>query len=288
MKKIDSPFLGDTPPQFFPLSDGRKLSYRDFGPVDGKPFLYFHGGGSSAIEPAYARSYCYELGLRVIGIDRPGMGGSDQRSDYSIEGVANDALALAKHLQLKRFGSLGMSAGGPFALKIAELAPDRVPLVGLINASPERTLPEWKAVSAPMRFMLAVMLSRPLRKLAFANIATGTEKRVSQAAKKGVLTQQDQLHIIAAIQEGLSNPHGFETLMADIDLVLTRSWPINWSELKAKVFAYSATKDPALPFYLALAKRYANISTQEIPGTHAPVVTGDVWRDLSRQASALL
>lgn len=288
MKKIASPFLGDTPPQFFLLSDGRKLSYRDFGPIDGKPFSYFHGGGSSAIEPAYARLYCEELGLRVIGIDRPGMGGSDRRSDYSIEGIANDALALANHLQLKRFGSIGMSAGGPFAIKIAELAPDRVPLVGLINASPERTLPEWKTVSLPMRLMLAAMLSRPLRKIAFANIATGTEKRVSRAAKKGVLTQQDQLHITAAIQEGLTNPDGFETLMGDIDLVLTRRWPINWGELKAKVFAYSATKDPALPFYLALAKRYTNISTQEIPGTHAPVVTGDVWRDLSRHATTLL
>lgn len=288
MTKINSPFLGNTPPQFFVLSGGRKLSYRDFGPVDGKPFLYFHGGGSSAIEPAYALNYCAQLGLRVIGIDRPGMGGSDKRSDYSIEGVASDALALADHLQLKRFGSIGMSAGGPFAIKIAELAPDRVPLVGLINASPERTLPEWKAVSLPMRLMLAMMLSRPLRKLAFANIATGTEKRVAGAAKKGVLTQQDQLHIVAAIQDGLSNPHGFDTLMGDIDLVLTRSWPINWNELKAKVFAYSATKDPALPFYLALAKRYKNISTQEIPGTHAPVVTGDVWRDLSSHTSALL
>lgn len=288
MKKFTSPFVGDTPAQFLQLSDGRRLSYRDFGPVDGKPFLYFHGGGSSAIEPAYANPYIAELGLRVIGIDRPGMGSSTQRANYSIEGVAADGLALADHLGLKRFGTIGMSAGAPFALKLAEIAPDRVPLVGLINASPERTLPEWKAVSLPMRLMLGAMLSRPLRKIAFANIATGTEKRVARAAKKGGLTQQDESHIAAAIQSGLAGPHGFETLMRDIDLVLTQSWPIKLRELKAKVFAYSATLDLSLPFYLALAKSHANIKTLKIPGTHAPVVQGDVWRDLAQHTNTLL
>jgi pimeloyl-ACP methyl ester carboxylesterase len=288
MTTITSPFLGDTPRQFVSLSDGRKLSYRDFGPADGKTFLYFHGGGSSSIEPAYARSYCAELGLRVIGIDRPGMGGSDRRADYSIEGIAADALELAKHLGLSRFGTIGMSAGAPYALKLAEFAPDRVPLVGLINASPERTLPEWKAVSPMMRLMLGVMLSRLLRRAAFANIATGTEKRVARAAKKGGLSDQDAKHITAAIQDGVSGPHGFETLMRDIDLVLTKRWPIDLPKLKAMVFAYSATLDPALQFYLALAKSHANISTTQIAGTHAPVVQGDVWRDLSTHANALL
>ncbi len=112
MNPVTSPYLGDVPPDSFTLADGRKLGYRDFGAAGGKPFLYFSGGGSSSIEPAYAHKVCGQLGLRVIGIDRPGMGRSDHRSDYSVESVVKDAMALADQLELARFGSIGMSAGG--------------------------------------------------------------------------------------------------------------------------------------------------------------------------------
>jgi hypothetical protein len=76
--------------------------------------------------------------------------------------------------------------------------------------------------------------------------------------------------------------------MREIELVLTQPWPVRWPALRARVFAYSATHDPSLRFYQALAARYPGVTTVEIPGTHAPVVNDEVWHDLARHAGALL
>jgi hypothetical protein len=64
VKPVTSPYLGDVPPSSFTLADGRKLGYRDFGAAGGKPFLYFSGGGSSSIEPAYAQGLVQSARLR--------------------------------------------------------------------------------------------------------------------------------------------------------------------------------------------------------------------------------
>ena len=59
------------------------------------------------------------LGIRLIGVDRPGYGASTRKPGRSIMDVVDDLMLLSKALKLERFAVLGYSAGGPYALASA-------------------------------------------------------------------------------------------------------------------------------------------------------------------------
>lgn len=67
-----------------------------------------------------------EAGLRLVGIDRPGYGLSTAEPGRTIGGWVPEALAVADHLGIDRFVTVGTSTGGAFALAVAALAPERI------------------------------------------------------------------------------------------------------------------------------------------------------------------
>jgi pimeloyl-ACP methyl ester carboxylesterase len=106
--------------------DGRTLGYADYGPADATPVLWFHGAPGSRLEPKQSATAAAALGLRLIGIDRPGYGVSTPRPGRSIASVVPDALAVADHLGVDDFFAVGVSTGGAYALATAAIAPARV------------------------------------------------------------------------------------------------------------------------------------------------------------------
>lgn len=108
------------------LADGRTLGFVDYGPADGVPVLWCHGGPGSRFEPAQVAEVAGGMGQRIIGFDRPGYGLSTPRPGRSIEACVPDTLALADHLELDSFYIVGVSTGGAYALSTAAIAPDRV------------------------------------------------------------------------------------------------------------------------------------------------------------------
>ncbi len=61
------------------LKDGRKLGYLDVGAASGHAVFHFHGHGSSRLEALMLEDAANRLGLRVIALDRPGIGYSDPK-----------------------------------------------------------------------------------------------------------------------------------------------------------------------------------------------------------------
>src|SRR5689334_277638 len=108
------------------LPDGRTLGFVDYGPPDGTPVLWFHGGPGSRFEPQATAAAAAALGFRLIGFDRPAYGLSTPRPGRSIESCVPDTLALADHLGIGAFYAVGVSTGGAYALSTAAIAPDRV------------------------------------------------------------------------------------------------------------------------------------------------------------------
>ncbi len=108
------------------LPDDRVLGYVDYGPADGAPVLWCHGGPGSRLEPKMVSAVASTMAQRIIGFDRPGYGLSTPRPGRSIESVVPDQLALADHLGLETFYTVGVSTGGAYALATAAIAPDRV------------------------------------------------------------------------------------------------------------------------------------------------------------------
>jgi pimeloyl-ACP methyl ester carboxylesterase len=108
------------------LAQGRSLGYADYGPQDGRPVLWCHGGPGSRLEPQAVAKSAAEAGFRIIGVDRPGYGGSTPVPGRSIGSWVPDAVALVEHLDLGSFTAVGCSTGGAYALALAALEADRV------------------------------------------------------------------------------------------------------------------------------------------------------------------
>lgn len=109
------------------LPDGRRLGFAEFGVPAGKPVFWFHGTpGARRQIPPEARVAAHRRGVRLIGLDRPGVGDSTPHLYASFRGWAHDLAVAADHLGIARFGLIGLSGGGPYLLAGAHELPDRV------------------------------------------------------------------------------------------------------------------------------------------------------------------
>ena len=129
------------------VADGRQVAFAGFGASEGTGVLWCHGGPGSRLEPAHLHDAANDAGLRVVGIDRPGYGSSTVQPGRSIAGWVPDALAVADHLGIDRFVTVGVSTGGAYALAVAALAPGRV--IGVV-ACCSMTDMRWEPARATM------------------------------------------------------------------------------------------------------------------------------------------
>lgn len=114
------------------LSDGRSLAYTDLGTTSSPVVMYFHGAPSSRLDLATLEDSFAGLDVRVVSPDRPGYGGSSPQPGRCLDDWPSDVAALADHLGVGRFGVMGWSSGGPYAVVCAALLPDRVAGAGVV------------------------------------------------------------------------------------------------------------------------------------------------------------
>ena len=77
------------------------------------------------MEPVGFEPFLDDLGLRVVGIDRPGYGSSIPRPGRTIADRVPDCLAVADELGLTRFTLVGVSTAGAYAFATAAPAHER-------------------------------------------------------------------------------------------------------------------------------------------------------------------
>ena len=130
------------------LRDGRALAYATWGDPLGVPVFFFHGTPLS-------RLYCPDhavtasRGVRLVTVDRPGIGRSDVLPRRTFADWPNDVVQLADALGIDTFGVIGWSSGGPYAAACAALIPGRLSSVG-IGAS--RHLSQFNIVENPSAY----------------------------------------------------------------------------------------------------------------------------------------
>ena len=61
------------------LADGRTLGYDEFGDPAGTPVIFLHGFGSSRVVRHPDDAIAAQLGIRMLAVDRPGIGLSTGR-----------------------------------------------------------------------------------------------------------------------------------------------------------------------------------------------------------------
>jgi pimeloyl-ACP methyl ester carboxylesterase len=117
------------------LNDGRTLAWRWWGDPGATPVLRLQGTPGSRLyrnpDPEVQRS----LGVRHLLADRPGYGGSTRLPGRGVAGIADDLAALLDFHQLDSVPVMGTSGGGPHALAMAAMHPERVSAVSVIVGS---------------------------------------------------------------------------------------------------------------------------------------------------------
>ena len=239
------------------LRDGRRLGYAEFGEVGGRPVFFFHGMGTSRVicppaEPAT------ELGLRLIAVDRPGIGISDPRPGRRLLDWPADVVELADQLGLDTFSVVGWSGGGPYALASGYALADRVtsvaavsspaPLAGNGEAAYLRRF-DRNAVRAAGRAPWVIRLAlwhwaRPQRRDAVRFL----ENSVAAMCRSDQLVMADlQLRgrmIASSAEVYRQGGRG----LYDEALVLARPWGFRLSELHVPVHVWHGTIDETVPF----------------------------------------
>jgi pimeloyl-ACP methyl ester carboxylesterase len=116
----------------FRLEDGRLLGYAIYGDPEGRPVFYFHGFPGSRLEAQLADPVAARMGIRLIALDRPGFGLSDFKPRRTISEWPDDVVKIADALGIKRFATLGVSGGGPYAAACALRIPERLTAVAIV------------------------------------------------------------------------------------------------------------------------------------------------------------
>lgn len=134
------------PPRFegtVVLEDDRHLGYAEYGPAGGRPMLWFHGtpGARRQIAPE-AREAAHIRDVRLIAVERPGIGASTPHRYASLLEWAADIEWLCDALDIEHFAIAGLSGGGPYALACAHEMSARVVSVAVLGGVAPSSGPE--------------------------------------------------------------------------------------------------------------------------------------------------
>ena len=166
------------------LPDGRRLAYNEYGASNGKPLFYFHGSPSSRLEAELYLSdkLLQSLNVRLIAVDRPGLGLSDFQPSRLLLDFPNDIAALADHLNIERFSILAYSLGGPYGFACAFAIPERLTKVGIVSGAAMFTDSDlMKNINEGTRNFLTLPREKPFLSRLFLGLMLGIMPRLAPA-----------------------------------------------------------------------------------------------------------
>lgn len=109
------------------VAPGRRIGFAEYGDPRGRLILWFHGtpGGRRQLAPV-AHTAAQELGVRLVALERPGIGYSSRHLYADVLGWADDVGVIVDKLGAAEFACVGLSGGGPYVLACAYRFPARM------------------------------------------------------------------------------------------------------------------------------------------------------------------
>lgn len=131
------------------LPDGRLLGWAEWGPLDGVPVLLCPGAATSRCL-GFGTDVLEPLGVRLVSVDRPGLGASTPAPGRTFVDFAEDMRALVTARELGLPAVVGNSQGAPFALACAEAG--LAAALAIVSGADEVAAPEFAtALPAALR-----------------------------------------------------------------------------------------------------------------------------------------
>ncbi len=246
--------VGDARAEMIRLRDGRALAYAEWGPVGGWPVLHFHGVPDGRFSWG-GGSLCEDRGVRLIALDRPGVGGSDPKPGRSVVDWPADVEELAEQLELDRFAVSGWSAGGAYALACAHALGPQIDAVALVSGAGRLDLPGFVGqMSTAAAWRLAARVPSAMT-LAYSALAVLARRRPGAAQKilfsgaskvdRAVINRPDVgSRLVSAYVEAAQR--GGRGLTEDMQAVLS-PWGFDPAEILSPVHIVHGKRDTVVP-----------------------------------------
>ena len=240
--------------------DGRQLAYLEVGNTQGPLVLHNHGGPSSRLEARMVADAATKNRLRLICVDRPGMGQSTAQKARSYAGWADDLVTIADALGYREFGVTGWSEGGPWALAaaayidptrlrhVSSIAPGSYGAFGDNSAAQYLSKIDALGGSLVLRFKPGFRLMYAALGLTAKRFRTSFVKQI----RDNVSEYDRKLLLQPEIATGFGDScaecfaHGSDGLVRDAEL-LYRRWAFDVKKIERPVHLWQGLDDALVP-----------------------------------------
>jgi pimeloyl-ACP methyl ester carboxylesterase len=243
------------------VGDDRQIGFAEFGDPQGRAIFWLHGTpGARRQIPMEARVYAERASIRLIGIDRPGIGSSTPYQYDTVFAFAEDLRTMADTLGIDKMVVVGLSGGGPYTLACAAAMPDRVVAAGVIGGVAPTTgsdaisgglmgnvgvrlAPFLQVVGGPLRLAASafIRLVKPV-----ASPAADLYGRVSPEADRRLLARPE---IKAMFLDDLLNGSRKQMAAPFADIVVfARDWGFRLGDITVPVRWWHGDADHIVPF----------------------------------------
>lgn len=263
------------------VRDGRRLSFAEYGPRRGPVIIWMHGTpGARRQIPLEVREYADQRGVRIIGIDRPGIGSSTPHLYPDVLDWTPDLELFLETLAIDTVRLIGLSGGAPYALAAGAALPDRVHGIGILGGLAPTCGPD-AVDGGPIQF--AVRLA-PL--LTVARVPLGAT--ITQVIRVIKPLAGPALDLYAALQppgdkfllarpefkamflDDLLNGSRFQTTAPLADLILfTRPWGFEAADVRVPVRWWHGAADHIVPL------RHGQHVVDRLPDATMSVIDGE-------------
>jgi pimeloyl-ACP methyl ester carboxylesterase len=230
------------------------------GDAGGRPMFTLHGTPACRMLYGPHVTDASKRGIRLIGYDRPGYGGSSPMPGRKVADVAEDVAAIADHLGVERFAVWGISGGGPHAIACATLLPKRVvaaaclaspapynsPGLDWMSGQGEGNVAEFSAALAGPEQLdgFLVQLRKELLKADAEGVAKIFESLLPPV-DKAVLSGELGEYLLSSTKEGIRPSH--EGWKED-DLAFISDWGFSPADVSSPLLLWQGREDKMVPF----------------------------------------
>ena len=283
------PAMRQTPEHTLTLTDGRVLSWFEYGDPAGRPVLTLDNLGSALPDHRLFEDWYQRQGLRMILIVRPGYGLSTARPDMEFRDFGTDIRALCEHLGIKRPPMAAYCGGGPYALCAAALHPELFDRLGLLASTVPIEHFELDKLDRIHAMFLRIFRKDPrlfvlVGRLALRGMQRSPEKYLSRLAKslcpddQAVLNDPD---LLARLIERMHASH-FQgaRILIDEYIRMQHPWHVDLSSITVPIMHWHGEDDRIISIGSArgLANDLPNARFRSFPDLGRFMIY-KVWRE---------
>ncbi|HFL2713457.1 TPA: alpha/beta fold hydrolase [Legionella pneumophila] len=252
---------------YITLKDGRRLGYAEYGFKNGFPILFFHGLPGSRLEAEKLHAAAIKLQVRLIGLDRPGMGLSSPQKNRTILAWPDDIKEFVTALNLKTYSIVGHSGGAPYVAACAYRIPEKIHKAVIVSGIAPSTYPEaltslsksqkqmhWMIRYCPI--VLKLMMKISCKALENPNRLKAMLKQLPEVDAKIFENTHYKESMVLSLKEAFrQNASG----VVDDFKLLPKSWGFDLEKIRCPVVVWQGGKDSQAPV------KHAEIYAQHIP-----------------------